>query len=186
MPEYESPPKETDEPQETSKPQEPPSSDDEAEDDPVDTFNFSLTELSVLIRVLKTVSMEDLKDLNDLSSFMKIKTENVLRGIYGRFNNEFGEKSFNNLEGIIIYHSQNYETEVEKPQENVYFIFQKLSQLRLEATIEKYAEFLNNMGILPMPDDTTFDELKNDIDRLKYFAYNDDQGIYYRMLHLNR
>nr|CAD2183691.1 unnamed protein product [Meloidogyne enterolobii] len=157
----------------------------DSEDEPEDTFHFSLTELSVLIRVLKTVSIEDVKDLNDLFSFIRNKTENVLEGIYERFNNDFGQKFFNNLEGIIIYHSQNYETEVEKPQIKERFILQKLLNFRLETTIEKYAEFLNNMGILPMPDDTTFDELKNDIDRLKYFAYN-DEGIYYRMLHLNR
>jgi len=75
----------------------------DSEDEPEDTFHFSLTELSVLIRVLKTVSIEDVKDLNDLSSFIRNKTENVLEGIYERFNNDFGQKFFNNLEGVNLF-----------------------------------------------------------------------------------
>uniref|UniRef100_A0A915PB84 Uncharacterized protein n=1 Tax=Meloidogyne floridensis TaxID=298350 RepID=A0A915PB84_9BILA len=86
---------------------------------------------------------------------------------------------------IIIYHSENYETDVEQPQINERFILQKLLNFRLETTTEKYAEFLNNMGIMPIPDNTTFDELKNNIDRLQNFAYN-DEGIKYMMRHLNR
>ncbi|CAK5109394.1 unnamed protein product [Meloidogyne enterolobii] len=100
MPEYESPPPTKEEetlPEEMFDPEE-----FDTEEQPVDTFNFSLTELSVLIRVLKTVSVEDLKDLNDLSSFIRNKTENVLRGIYERFNHDFGEKFFNNLDGVIL------------------------------------------------------------------------------------
>uniref|UniRef100_A0A915NVW9 Uncharacterized protein n=1 Tax=Meloidogyne floridensis TaxID=298350 RepID=A0A915NVW9_9BILA len=157
----------------------------DSEEEPEDTFHFSLTELSVLIRVLKTVSIENVKDLNDLFSLIRNKTENVLEGIYERFNNNFGQKFFNNLEGVIIYHSENYETDVEKTRINERFILQKLLTLRLETTIEKYAEFLNNMGIMPIPDNTTFDELKQDENRLKAFVYN-DEGIKYMMRHLNR
>nr|CAD2192492.1 unnamed protein product [Meloidogyne enterolobii] len=62
------------------------------------------------------------------------------------------------------------------------FILKKLSKLRLEMTVEDFAEFLYNWGIMQLPENVTFDELKQD-NHLQAFV-NNDERIKYWLLHL--
>jgi len=76
----------------------------DSEDEPEDTFHFSLTELSVLIRVLKTISIEDLKDFEEPSKFIEQQTKNLLLGTFKQFDEHFGHflKNLNDV-NLLIY-----------------------------------------------------------------------------------
>uniref|UniRef100_A0A914KSS0 Uncharacterized protein n=1 Tax=Meloidogyne incognita TaxID=6306 RepID=A0A914KSS0_MELIC len=52
-------------------------------------------------------------------------------------------------------------------------------------TLEDFAELLNNWGIMPLPLNTTFDELKNNKENLEAHAYYND-GIKYNLLQQSR
>uniref|UniRef100_A0A915N6J3 Uncharacterized protein n=1 Tax=Meloidogyne javanica TaxID=6303 RepID=A0A915N6J3_MELJA len=52
-------------------------------------------------------------------------------------------------------------------------------------TLEDFAELLNNWGIMPLPLNTTFDELKNNEENLEAHAYYND-GIKYNLLQQSR
>uniref|UniRef100_A0A915NIW6 Uncharacterized protein n=1 Tax=Meloidogyne floridensis TaxID=298350 RepID=A0A915NIW6_9BILA len=145
----------------------------DSEDEPEDTFHFSLTELSVLIRVLKTVSIEDLKDFEEPSKFIEQQTKNLLLGAFNQFDEHFGH-FLKNLNDFINHHLHIYTKEYSKTvEENERLILNKLIVIRSAMPLEDYATFLNKSGIMPLPENVTFDELKNNSEHLEFYAYND-------------
>jgi len=47
-------------------------------------------------------------------------------------------------------------------------------------TLEDFADLLNNLGIMPLPENTTFDTIKNNEEYLRIYAYFDG-GIQYNL-----
>jgi len=58
-------------------------------------------------------------------------------------------------------------------EENEQLILNKLIVIRSVMPLEDYATFLNKSGIMPLPENVTFDELKNNSEHLEFYAYND-------------
>uniref|UniRef100_A0A1I8BDU3 Uncharacterized protein n=1 Tax=Meloidogyne hapla TaxID=6305 RepID=A0A1I8BDU3_MELHA len=151
-----------------------------------DEMDFSLTELSVLIRILKLISLDDIINLNEfenLNNYLKNETTKLLGRTYERFFNDFGGIFFNNLEEIINYHSENYHIDIGNNnipkgfEQKVQLIFKKLVELRLTMDLEKYADFLNIWGILPMSGNETLDNLKSNPELLQFYVYHNDELI---------